>query len=205
MIRLLYAELAALPTIEEMEKEIPSTFCKGYFDAHEKASRAGLGGLWLAARAGACGELRYDEKGRPRMIGGNYADLSISHTGNFVFCALVDGEHRRIGLDAEDGGRVATEAMGKIARRFFTPEEQAFLADAPDLREAFLVLWTKKEAYAKYCGEGLSALFAGKLPEGETHFSTGKIEGLRVAICTDAPLQQGFPRPEKVDSLVKNG
>lgn len=205
MIKLLYAELAALPTTEEMEKSLPSGLRKGYFDAHEKASRAGIAGLYLAARAGAHGRVAYDEKGRPCLYDDDWLDLSISHTAGFVFCGLAKGEHRRIGIDAESGGRVNEASMKKIAQRFFLPEEQKYLCEAPDLREAFLELWTKKEAYAKYRGDGLSALFAGKIASENCAFSVGKIEGLHVAICTDLPILQGFPTPEQVDFLVKNG
>lgn len=205
MIRLFYAELNALPELEAMAERLPKGFCKGYFDAHEKPSRAGLGGLLLAAEAGAEGELTYDEKGRPCLSRSNYADLSISHTGGFIFCGLAKGEHHRIGIDAEGGGRVGEDSMKKIARRFFLPEEQSFLSEAPDLREAFLELWTKKEAYAKYRGDGLSALFAGKIASENCVFSVGKIEGISVAICTDTPIPQGFPMPERADFLVKHG
>lgn len=203
MIKLLYAELDALPKTEEMEKSLPERFRKGYFDAHPKASRAGIAGLYLAARAGACGTLVYDEKGRPCLSGDDWLDLSISHTAGFVFCGLAKGEHYRIGIDAEGGGRVSEESMKKIAKRFFLPEEQRLLAEAPNLREAFLELWTKKEAYAKYRGDGLSALIAGKIPSANCSFSVGKVEGLCVAICTDHPILQGFPTPERVDLLVK--
>ena len=205
MIRLFYAELNALPELEEMAARLPESFRRGYFDAHEKPSRAGLGGLLLAARADGTGELAYDEKGRPCLLGSNWNDLSISHTAGFVFCGLAKGEHHRIGIDAEGGGRVGEESMKKIARRFFLPEEQEFLSEAPDLREAFLELWTKKEAYAKYRGDGLSALIAGKIASENCVFSIGKMEGLSVALCTDAPLPQGFPTPERVDFLVKHG
>ena len=205
MIRLLYAKLDRLPKMEEMRDRLPSSFLRAYLGAHEKPTEAGIGGLYLAACARADGELTYDEKGRPNLTRGNYHDLSISHTAGYVFCALAGGEHHRVGLDAEDGGRVSEESMKKIARRFFTPEEQGLLLKSFELRKTFLELWTKKEAYAKYRGDGLSALLAGGLPKEEPCFFGKEIEGMQVTICTDTPLPEGFPTSEKVDSLVKYG
>ena len=209
MIRLLYTEISALPDVARLSSCLPDSFLQAYRAAHPKASVAGLGALWLAAKGGADGSLAYDEKGRPSLTGGTCNDLSISHTDRLVFCALAFGEHKRIGLDAEDGGRLDERTMERIAQRFFAPAEQAALRESSGKKEAFLELWTKKEAYAKYRGDGLAAVLSEKETEkefeGSGRFFSEIVAGTRVAICTDSPSDGSFPVAERVDFFVKHG
>lgn len=205
MISLFYTEIANLPKPEELAKAIPEPFLRAYQKSHKRPTAAGLGGLWLAVQAGATGEVFYDEKGRPNLSDQNFYDLSISHTKTLVFCALASGEHHRVGLDAEDGGRLDDATMERIAGRFFEAAEIAELDAAGGTIEAFLAIWTKKEAYAKFTGEGLAALLAGKIPKTPCHYTLGHLGETRVAICTDEPLKDGFPEAKKVDFFVKHG
>ena len=74
------------------------------------------------------------------------AHFSLSHTGRFVFLLTAAAP---VGLDAQpiDGSRP------RVARRCFTPSEQAWLSADPEQR--FARLWAMKEAYLKYTGFGL--------------------------------------------------
>lgn len=88
--------------------------------------------------------------GKPLIQGRPDWQFSLTHAGNWAVCGV---DSRPIGVDAEavrpDGAR--------IAARCFAPEEQAYLAALPELRreQAFACLWTRKESYLKYTGEGL--------------------------------------------------
>jgi 4'-phosphopantetheinyl transferase len=68
--------------------------------------------------------------------------------------ALVRG--REIGVDAEKI-RPQPDAQ-KLAKRFFSALEQRFLEklSGDELQRAFFRCWTRKEAYIKAKGEGLS-------------------------------------------------
>lgn len=71
--------------------------------------------------------------------------FNVSHSGRYV--ALSFGNYEN-GVDIEkitDGSR--------IARRFFSPAENAVLPD--DNALTFTRIWTRKEAYSKLCGLGL--------------------------------------------------
>jgi 4'-phosphopantetheinyl transferase len=46
-----------------------------------------------------------------------------------------------------------------IAKRFFTPRERGYIASSEDQNKAFFEIWTKKEAYIKRQGKGLSVSF----------------------------------------------
>jgi len=94
--------------------------------------------------------------------------FNLSHSGDVALYALACG--RAVGVDVENWGRPV--AHGKVSRRFFAEAEKAELAALPaDLvRRGFFNCWTRKEAYLKARGRGLSvslADFAVSLTPGE--------------------------------------
>jgi 4'-phosphopantetheinyl transferase len=76
-------------------------------------------------------------------------------------------------LDREVGGdveRVDPKADNlDIARRFFADEEIAALGSAEERgrTEAFLDMWTRKEALAKATGDGVAAYLSRAVPVGQ--------------------------------------
>jgi phosphopantetheinyl transferase (holo-ACP synthase) len=91
--------------------------------------------------------LRHDAAGAPRV---DPLGVSISHSRRFV--AVVAGLAGPVGVDLED--RYPRDVTG-LAHRWFTPTELAWMADQPEELEAFLHLWTGKEAVGKALGTGL--------------------------------------------------
>ncbi len=93
--------------------------------------------------------------GRPRLKEGQSdLDFNLSHSGDWGLLALASG--RRVGVDIE---RIdASRAGDEIAARFFSPEEVEALrrTRVADRVDAFFRCWTRKEAYVKARGEGLS-------------------------------------------------
>jgi 4'-phosphopantetheinyl transferase len=111
----------------------------------------------------------YSAQGKPALKDGP-RDLrfNVSHTEGLAVLALV--RDREIGVDAEKI-RVQPDAQ-KLAKRFFSPEEQRFLENlsGDELQRAFFRCWTLKEAYIKAKGEGLSIplnAFDVSLEEGQ--------------------------------------
>jgi 4'-phosphopantetheinyl transferase len=80
--------------------------------------------------------------------------FNISHSGEVTLLAFT--RNRDIGVDVEEIGRKSD--LEAIARRFFSAHEQKQLfALPPEARsEAFFRCWTRKEAYIKATGDGLS-------------------------------------------------
>ncbi|MGW1061478.1 4'-phosphopantetheinyl transferase family protein [Micromonospora rubida] len=108
----------------------------------------------LLGRAEAEIRVGRDAAGRPFVHAGDAAELpvSVSHAGDAVVVAA-----RRagpVGVDVEACRELPAVAL---ARRWYAPEEAAWLADRPAERraEAFLLLWTAKEAVGKALGRGL--------------------------------------------------
>lgn len=77
--------------------------------------------------------------------------FSVSHSGDIVAIAVDD---REIGMDVE--GLPAEDRL-KIADRFYHPREREYVHGAEDEMRAFCRIWTRKEAYLKMTGEGISA------------------------------------------------
>jgi len=99
----------------------------------------------------------YNQYGKPALNRATAADLlrfNVSHSHGLALFAITPG--REIGVDLE---QVRADFVSlELAERFFSPAEVATLrALPPDARmTAFFNCWTRKEAYIKARGEGLS-------------------------------------------------
>jgi len=79
--------------------------------------------------------------------------FNLTHTAGLVACAVALGHE--VGVDAEKRDRRI--ACPGLAQRVLSRGEAAFLERLPEeeRREAFLDLWTLREAYAKARGAGI--------------------------------------------------
>lgn len=88
-----------------------------------------------------------NSKGKPF-----FSDLkikfSISHSGNLWICVFSD---ENVGIDIQEIKNINTK---KIAKRYFSEEEYLYI-DKNGLN-SFFQIWTMKEAFVKYIGEGIS-------------------------------------------------
>ena len=105
------------------------------------------------------GQLRftYNDYGKPCLagqLGGETLRFNVSHSHGLALYAVTRG--RAVGIDVE---RIRPDlAEADITERFFSPREVAALRALPiDMQpEAFFRCWTRKEAYIKAKGTGLS-------------------------------------------------
>jgi 4'-phosphopantetheinyl transferase len=100
-------------------------------------------------------QFTYDTFGKPQLADkGAFVNFSVSHSDDWGLLGFLLGH--RIGVDLE---RVRAEIdVEDLANRFFSPTEFRKLRALPadQQREAFYCAWTRKEAYLKGRGEGLS-------------------------------------------------
>lgn len=100
---------------------------------------------------------RYESHGKP-ALSGELAErglrFNVSHSGEMALYAFA--RERELGVDVEEV-RPMEDGLD-IAERFFSQAEvAAFRALPAEVRdEAFFNCWTRKEAYIKAVGEGLS-------------------------------------------------
>lgn len=99
----------------------------------------------------------YNEYGKPRLapeFDPHLLNFNLSHSGGVALYALT--HNRAIGIDLE---RIRSDfTYTEIAERFFSPQENALLQTVPaeDKLQAFFNCWTRKEAFIKAHGQGLS-------------------------------------------------
>ena len=132
-----------------------------FFDVHRRRFTVARGALrrvlgrYLDARPEA---LRFDygPQGKPslRRPAGTSLRFNVSHSGALALIAVT--AERALGVDVErvDPKRAAVN----IAERFFAPEEVAVFRSLPpeQREEGFFNAWTRKEAYMKATGRGLT-------------------------------------------------
>jgi 4'-phosphopantetheinyl transferase len=118
-------------------------------------------------------QLEYASNGKPsfrRSATQDSVEFNVSHSGEIAMLAFTRG--RALGVDVEYlRDNFDHEA---IARRFFSEHEQHQLATLPQAEryQAFFRCWTRKEAYIKAEGVGLSLplhQFDVSLRPGETN------------------------------------
>lgn len=102
-------------------------------------------------------EFSYGPHGRPTLRDQNAVNefcFNVSHSKGLALYAFT--RNRQIGIDVE---WIRSEmASEQVAERFFAPQEVATLRALPSdaQLEAFFNCWTRKEAFVKASGEGLS-------------------------------------------------
>lgn len=100
--------------------------------------------------------LQYESAGKPALAAGHGSDVqfNVAHSHEIALVALVRGT--ALGVDVEYM-REVSDAQ-RIARRFFSAQEVTALLAAPTEQQqtAFFRIWTRKEAFIKATGKGLS-------------------------------------------------
>jgi 4'-phosphopantetheinyl transferase len=123
-------------------------------------------------------------------------DFNLSHSGGLAAVALARG--RQVGVDLELARPL--DDMPALARRIFSPDELEALQALPaaEQREAFYTGWSRKEAYLKATGDGLTGGMREvgvSLAPGAAapllHATTGGETPPRWTLC-DLPLPLGY-------------
>jgi len=141
---------------------------------------------------------KYSEKSKPSLGGSQAASglsFNVSHSGKLSLLAFT--RSRQIGVDVEQIRR--NSDMAAVAARFFSLAEQEQLAAVPGEQrdEAFFRCWTRKEAYIKATGEGLS------LPLHQ--FDVSLAPGAQNALLATRPDPHEAKRWSLCDLAVESG
>lgn len=143
-------------TLSVEEKERAGRY---YFERDRRAFTVGRGllrtflGFYLGKDPTQI-EFDYNRYGKPFLAAGDGIQFNVSHSGTIALLAFV--RNRGIGVDVERM-RFETDYF-KIAERVFSSEELAELVSLPEehRQQAFFNGWSRKEAYIKAHGQGVS-------------------------------------------------
>lgn len=141
--------------------EMPPFFCKSFREGIESTSNPTLrnmkklASVLLAFSLHEAGislpyNIQRSPHGKP-FLPDEKIKFSYCHTKGLCAAVISDEE---CGIDAESIKRSASFA--EISSRFFTADENEFLSHNNYSGEIFYEIWTKKEAYLKFTGKGLS-------------------------------------------------
>ena len=129
--------------------------------------------------------LVFGEHEKP-YVQGNSLYFSVSHSGRVAAIAVDDTE---LGLDVEE---LPAPDRLKIADRFYHPREREYVHGAEDEARAFCRIWTRKEAYLKMTGEGIStdltAFDTTSSPLGE-RMVTFDLDGYCLSVCCEDMIE----------------
>jgi 4'-phosphopantetheinyl transferase len=149
-------ELAAVLAPDERARA--DRFCRDEDRARFVVARALLRlilGLHMGADPASLA-FRTGPHGKPALAGpaGGTLRFNVAHAGGLALCALAPG--REVGVDLEPVRPV--DDADALLRRLAAPAEAAAYAALPPAarRSAFFRWWTRKEAFLKATGEGLS-------------------------------------------------
>jgi len=126
-----------------------------HFTRCRSALRRLLAG-YLAIPAPEIG-FEYQASGKPQLMAAQNPhglQFNVSHSANMALIAV--GSRHRLGVDIE---KIRPDVdTASLAERFFSHRERAGLQSLPEqLRiPAFFACWTRKEAFLKATGDGLS-------------------------------------------------
>ena len=102
-------------------------------------------------------QFTYGPRGKPALaapFATRHVHFNLSHSHSLALYAITRG--RELGIDIEYMRQL--DDAEAIAERFFSPRERAALRTLPAAQrhQAFFTCWTRKEAYIKATGDGLS-------------------------------------------------
>ncbi len=144
-----------------------------------------VAGLMIRAEIGDT-PLRLNAHGKP-YADGSQRFFSISHSGK---CVAIAVDHREVGVDVE---KLPDKDFMKLAERFYHPNELAYVKESADQARAFTRIWTRKEAYLKQLGVGITTdltvfdTTSGALSERLASF---EIEDYALSVCADDQLHE---------------
>jgi 4'-phosphopantetheinyl transferase len=154
------AEVEALGrTLDADERQRAGKF---YFERDRRSFTVARGALrtllgrYLDAPATAI-QFAYRDKGKPFLAAPDRdLQFNLSHSGGFALIAVA--WQRTLGVDVEL--RRSIPDLVSLAQASFSPREFAVFRALPaaDHTEAFFTCWSRKEAFIKATGEGVSQL-----------------------------------------------
>lgn len=136
-----------------------------------------------------------EEHGKPYLANIENIHFNISHSGRMAMCAI---DTKPVGVDIEK----IKPYSDNVARRIMSAEEWRAFAVAQNKEEMFYKIWTLKEAYLKYTGDGISALGDITVYPSDDGIKTNA-DGCTFALIDDIPGYQAAVCAQTVDFTLE--
>ena len=130
-------------------------------------------------------QLDYSE-GKPKIAGLEDLHFNLSHCRLAAACAL---SCKPVGVDVQDWA----QRHLSVAKQVCSAQELSFLERVEDPNVAFAELWTRKESYGKYTGQGIlypmrELSLLGQAPQG-TVMESVLCDGYALSYCAEERLE----------------
>ena len=124
--------------------------------------------------------------GKPYLRDFPIIEFNLSHSENWAICAVT--LDKPVGVDIEYENKDSNIDFINIAENFFSLKEVERIKSTDNLNQLFLTMWTRKEAYIKSIGLGLSnELLSKDIPEHidifDYKFNKNYIAALAIQKC----------------------
>ncbi len=125
-------------------------------------------------------------EGKPKIAGFEDLHFNLSHCRLAAACAL---SCKPVGVDVQDWA----QRHLSVAKQVCSAQEFSFLERAEDPNVAFAEIWTRKESYGKYTGQGIlypmrELSFLGHAPQG-TVMESFAFDGYALSYCAEEALE----------------
>lgn len=119
-------------------------------------------------------DIKINCQGKPYLEDFPY-HFNLSHSGDWILLAVGETP---VGADIEE----ITKIRQKVMENYFSQSEQDQVAKQGT--DAFFAIWTRKESYVKYTGEGMKGLSKALIYPDEIAFFAKKHENYQISVCT---------------------
>lgn len=136
----------------------------------------------------------YYKNKKPFIFSNNELDFNISHSKNYICCGI--SFNGSIGVDVEKNGIAPLDIMTYI----FHNREIDYVMNSHDPNLNFYRIWTRKEAYSKYVGKGLTMDLTSlnSLKYSNKYFlDTLTYDDITISFCTNGTKNIVFKKIEE--------
>ena len=120
-------------------------------------------------------EFEIIREGKPYVKGIKECHFNLSHSGDWLLLAVGDAP---VGADIEK----ITKIRPKTMEQYFTQSEQDEVKK--NGAASFFEIWTQKESYVKYTGEGIKGLSKELSYPDDIAFFSQTYEDYQISVCT---------------------
>lgn len=127
-----------------------------------------------------------NKRGKPYIVGNESIKFNISHTRNIVSVAISE---QRIGIDIESSSNVTDKQIIQLVDFCFSEKEKLYInLGEPGYVHRFYEVWTRREAYFKCLGCGISIKNNKKDISKDFYFSGIRYKNYTINVCSDCKM-----------------